>query len=94
MLTLLLERNFNFGISVELFSDMAMQLCNRRVTQVTTNLVRQIAKPIAMKVEDDHHDDQHTHIAIPQALTPRTVVSMSKKLLQTNASVTTGLSSE
>ncbi|CAF1208375.1 unnamed protein product, partial [Adineta ricciae] len=38
-----------------LLSDMAMQLCNRRITQVTTNLVRQVAKPIPMKVEDDHH---------------------------------------
>ncbi|CAF1447958.1 unnamed protein product [Adineta steineri] len=33
---------------------MAMQLCNRRVTQVTTNLVRQIAKPKSIKVEGDH----------------------------------------
>jgi hypothetical protein len=72
---------------------MAMQLCNRRVTQVTTNLVRQLAKPVPMKVEDDHDDDQHVHIAVPQTPTPKTFVSMSKHLLRGNASVTTGLSS-
>ncbi|CAF0947975.1 unnamed protein product [Adineta ricciae] len=72
---------------------MAMQMCNRRVTQVTTNLVRQIAKPIPMKVEDDHHDDDHTHIAVPKTPTPRTFFSMNKHLLRGNAAITTGLSS-
>jgi hypothetical protein len=72
---------------------MAMQLCNRRVTQVTTNLVRQLAKPVPMKIEDDHHDDEHTHIAVPKKPTPKTFVSMSKLLLRGNASITTGLSS-
>jgi hypothetical protein len=67
---------------------MAMQICNRRVTQVTTNLVRQLARPIPMKVDDDHHDDEHIHIAVPN-----TVVPLSKQLLQRNASITTGLSS-
>ena len=71
---------------------MAMQMCNRRVTQVTTNLVRQIAKPIPMKVEDDHHDDDHTHIAVPKTPTPRTFFSMNKHLLRGNAAITTGLS--
>jgi hypothetical protein len=72
---------------------MAMQICNRRVTQVTTNLVRQLARPVPMNVEDDHHDDQHIHIAVPKTLTPKTFVSMSKHLLRGNASITTGLSS-
>ncbi len=71
---------------------MAMQLCNRRVTQVTTNLVRQIARPVPMKVEDDHHDDEHAHISVPKTPTPKTFVSMSKHLLRGNASITTGLS--
>jgi hypothetical protein len=72
---------------------MAMQLCNRRVTQVTTNLVRQIAKPIAMNVDDDHHEDEHAHIAVPKIPTPKTFFSMNKFLLRGNASITTGLSS-
>jgi hypothetical protein len=72
---------------------MAMQLCNRRVTQVTTNLVRQIAKPIAMNVDDDHDNDEHAHIAVPKTPTPKTFVSMNKFLLRGNASITTGLSS-
>lgn len=76
---------------LDLLSDMAMQLCNRRITQVTTNLVRQVAKPIPMKVEDDHHDDEHTHIAVSKTPTPQTFVSMSKQLLRGNASITTGL---
>jgi hypothetical protein len=72
---------------------MAMQLCNRRVTQVTTNLVRQLAKPVPMKVEDDdHHDDEHTHIPVPKTPTPKTLVSMEKFLLRGNTSITTGLS--
>ncbi len=72
---------------------MAMQLCNRRVTQVTTNLIRQMAKPVAMKIEDDHHDDEHTHISVPKKPTPKTFVSMNKCLIRGNASITTGLSS-
>lgn len=68
-----------------------MQLCNRRVTQVTTNLVRQMAKPIPMKVEDEHHEDEHTHIAVPKKPTPKTYLSMSKQLLRGNVSVTSGL---
>jgi hypothetical protein len=77
-----------------IFSDMAMQICNRRVTQVTTNLVRQLAKPVPMKVEDDdHHDDDHTHIPVPKTPTPKTFASMNKHLLRGNASITTGLSS-
>lgn len=76
-----------------LFSDMAMQMCNRRVTQVTTNFVRQLAKPIPMKVEDDHHDDEHTHIAVPSTPVPTTYVSMNKHLLRGNAAIITGLSS-
>ncbi len=82
-----------FLINICLFLDMAMQLCNRRVTQVTTNLVRQIAKPIPMKVEDDHHDDEHTHIPVPKTPTPKTFLTMNKFLLRGNASITTGLSS-
>lgn len=76
-----------------LFSDMAMQMCNRRVTQVTTSFVRQIAKPVPMKVEDDHHDDDHTHIPVPKPATPKTLLSMSKYLLRGNVAITTGLSS-
>ena len=76
-------------------SDMAMQLCNRRVTQVTTNLVRQLAKPVPMKVKDeeDHedHDDHHIHIAVPKTPTPKTIVSMNKQLLRRNVSIATGL---
>jgi hypothetical protein len=72
---------------------MAMQICNRRVTQVTTNLIRQVAKPIPMKVEDDHHDDEHTHIPVPKTPTPKTFLSMNKHLLRGNASITTGLTS-
>jgi hypothetical protein len=72
---------------------MAMQMCNRRVTQVTTNLARQLAKPMPMKVEDDHHGDEHAHIALPSMSTPQTSVSMSKYLLRGNTSITTGLSS-
>jgi hypothetical protein len=72
---------------------MAMQICNRRVTQVTTNLVRQFAKPISMKVEDDHHDDEHTHIPVPKTSTPQTLFSMNQHLLRGNTSITTGLSS-
>ena len=72
---------------------MVMQICNRRVTQVTTNLVRQLARPVPMKVDDDHHDDEHTHIAVPQTPTLKTFVSMSKHLLRGNVSITTGLSS-
>ena len=71
---------------------MAMQLCNRRVTQVTTNLVRQLAQPVAMKVEDEHHDDDHTHIPVPKTPVPKTLPSMKKLLLRGNASITTGLS--
>ncbi|CAF3601331.1 unnamed protein product, partial [Rotaria sp. Silwood2] len=70
---------------------MAMQICNRRVTQVTTNLVRQLAKPVPMKVEDNHHDDEHTHISVPKTPTLKTIVSMYKHLLHGNASITTGL---
>lgn len=70
-----------------------MQLCNRRVTQVTTNLVRQLAKPVPMKVDDDHHDDQDTHIPVPKLATPKTIVSMNKHLLHGNTSITTGLNS-
>ena len=70
---------------------MAMQICNKRVTQVTTNLVRQLARPVTMKVEDDHHDDDHTHIAVPKTSTPKTLPSMTKLLLHGNASITTGL---
>ena len=70
-----------------------MQMCNKRVTQVTTNLVRQLAKPIPMKVEDDHDDADHAHIAVPKPPTPTTSVSMSKHLLRRNASITSGLSS-
>ncbi|CAF3541970.1 unnamed protein product [Rotaria sp. Silwood1] len=72
---------------------MAMQMCNRRVTQVTTNLVRQLVKPIPMKVEDDHHTDEHTHISIPETPTLKTIVSMYKYLLNGNTSITTGLNS-
>ncbi len=68
-----------------------MQLFNRRVTQVTTNLARQMAQPIPMKVEDDHHDDEHTHISVPKTPTPKTLVSMKKFLLRGNTSITTGL---
>ena len=49
-----------------------------------TNLVRQLVKPIPMKIEDDHH----THIA-----TPKSFVSVNKYLLRGNASLTTGVSS-
>ena len=70
-----------------------MQICNKRVTQVTTNLLRQIAKPIPMKVEDDHHDDDHTHISVPKTPTPKTVYSMNKFLLRGNTSIATGLTS-
>ncbi len=70
---------------------MAMQICNKRVTQVTTNLVRQLARPVPMKVEDDHHDDEHTHIAVPKISTPKTLPSMAKLLLHGNTSITTGL---
>ncbi|CAF3421694.1 unnamed protein product [Rotaria sp. Silwood1] len=66
-------------------------MCNRRVTQVTTSFVRQLAKPIPMKVEDDHHDDEHTHISLPKTPTPKTFFSMSKFLLRGNASISTGL---
>ena len=79
--------------SERLLSDMALQLCNRRVTQVTTNLLRQVAKPLPMKVEDDHHEGDHTHIAVPKTPIPQTYVSMSKQLLRGNLSITTGLSS-
>jgi ubiquinol-cytochrome c reductase iron-sulfur subunit len=72
---------------------MAMQLFNRRVTQVTTNLARQLAQPVPMKVEDDHHDDEHTHIPVPKTPTPKTLVSMKKFLLRGNTSITTGLNS-
>jgi hypothetical protein len=71
---------------------MAMQICNRRVTQVTTNFVRQIATPVPMKIEDDHHDDEHIHIAVPKTPTPKTFLSMNKHLLRGNTSITTGLS--
>ncbi len=69
---------------------MAMQMCNKRVTHVAINLVRQLAKPISTKVEDDHHGDKHIHSATP---TPKSFVSMNKHLLRRNASITTRLSS-
>ncbi|CAF1947649.1 unnamed protein product [Rotaria magnacalcarata] len=67
---------------------MAMQMCKKRVTQVTTNLVRQLARPVRMKIEDDHSKVEYTHIPLPD-----TLVSMSKTLLHGNASITTGLNS-
>ncbi|CAF0887518.1 unnamed protein product [Rotaria sordida] len=70
---------------------MAMQMCNRRVTQATTKLVRQLAKSVPMKVEDNHHDDEYTRIPVPKTSTVKTIVSMYKYLLHDNASVTTGL---
>ncbi len=70
-----------------------MQMCNRRVTQVTTSFVRQIAKPVPMKIEDDHHDAEHTHIPVPKTSAPKTLFSMSKHLLKGNVSIATGLSS-
>lgn len=72
---------------------MAMQFCNKRVTQVTTNLLRQLAKPVPMVVEDDHHGGDDAHIAVPKTATPLTVTSMNKFLLKGNASITTGLNS-
>lgn len=54
---------------------MAMQICNKRVTQVTTNLVRQLVKPVSLKIDDNHHADEHMH------------TSLSKR----NGSITTGL---
>ncbi|CAF3390995.1 unnamed protein product [Rotaria socialis] len=71
---------------------MAMQMCNRRVTQVTTSFVRQIAKPLPMKIEDDHHEAEHTHIPVPKASAPKTLFSMNKHLLRGNVSIATGLS--
>ncbi|CAF3376982.1 unnamed protein product [Rotaria socialis] len=68
--------------------DMAMQMCNKRATQVATNLVRQLARPVRMKIEDDHSEVEYTHIPLPN-----TLVSMSKTLLHGNASITTGLNS-
>lgn len=73
---------------------MAMQMCNRRVTQVTTTFVRQLAKPTAMKIEDDHHGADDAHIPVPKPTTPKTLFSMSKHLLQGNVSLATGLSSK
>lgn len=70
-----------------------MQFCNKRVTQVTTNLLRQLAKPVPMVVEDDHHGGDDAHIAVPKTATPLTVTSMNKFLLKGNASITTGLNS-
>ncbi|CAF3438839.1 unnamed protein product [Rotaria socialis] len=67
---------------------MAMQMCNKRATQVATNLVRQLARPVRMKIEDDHSEVEYTHIPLPN-----TLVSMSKTLLHGNASITTGLNS-
>ena len=72
---------------------MTMQMFNRRITQVTTNLVRQMAKPVPMKVKDDHHEVEHTHIPVPKASTPKTYISMNKCLIRGNASIATGLSS-
>jgi hypothetical protein len=48
---------------------------------------------VPMKVEDDHHDADHAHIAVPKSVTPLTYASMSKHLLRGNAAITTGLSS-
>jgi hypothetical protein len=45
-----------------------------------------------MKIEDDHHDDEHIHIAVPKTPTPKTFLSMNKHLLRGNTSITTGLS--
>ena len=70
-----------------------MQMFNRRVTQVTTNLARQMTKPVPMKVEDDHHEAEHTHIPVPKTPTPKTFISMNKCLIRGNTSIATGLSS-
>lgn len=43
---------------------MAMQICNKRVTQVTANLVRQIVKPVSMNT-DVNHRHAHTDIQVP-----------------------------
>lgn len=78
---LFLDRNFRRHTRakyvVRFFSDMAMQLCTRRITQVTSNFVRQFARPITMKTGDDHH----TNMA-----TLQTCGSMKKSLLQENTS--------
>ena len=66
-----------------------MQICNKRLTQVTTNIFRRLVKPVSMKVEDDH-----THIAVPTAPIPKTLVSMSKQLIRNNALITTRLNSK
>ncbi|CAF1490406.1 unnamed protein product, partial [Rotaria sordida] len=70
---------------------MAMQMCNRRVTQVTTSFLRQLVKPIPMKFEEEHHDDEIPHISLPKPSTPKTFFSMNKSLLRGNASIATGL---
>jgi len=69
---------------------MAMQMCNKRVTHVAINLVRQLAKPISTKIEDDHHGNKHIDSV---TTTPKSFVSMNKYLLRKTASITTGLSS-
>jgi len=73
---------------------MALQVCNRIVTQVTTNLIRTIAKPVPMHLKDDDHADEKIYISVPKEIQPLTEHSMSKKLFsRSNASITTGLSS-
>ncbi|CAF0873154.1 unnamed protein product [Didymodactylos carnosus] len=74
---------------------MALQLRNRIVTQVTTNLLRSMAKPIPMHIDDDpeHEADQPLYIQVPKCRQPLTTVSMQKKLLRSNVSISTGLSS-
>lgn len=71
---------------MHLFSDMAMQICNKRVTHVTTNLLRQLARPVSIKTKDDHH--QSEHIDTPKS---KTLFSMNRSLLNNNASIVTGL---
>ncbi|CAF0785189.1 unnamed protein product [Rotaria sordida] len=78
-------------MEIQTIDNMAMQMCNRRVTQATTKLVRQLAKSVPMKVEDNHHDDEYTRIPVPKTSTVKTMVSMYRYLLHDNASVTTGL---
>ncbi|CAF0769899.1 unnamed protein product [Rotaria sordida] len=78
-------------MEIQTIDNMAMHMCNRRVTQATTKLVRQLAKSVPMKVEDNHHDDEYTRIPVPKTSTVKTMVSMYRYLLHDNASVTTGL---
>ena len=44
---------------------MAMQMCHRRVAQVTTHLVRQLARPAALTVDDGSIRHAHTDIQVP-----------------------------